>query len=57
MLSSPVFIINTAEVTIASDPDTGDNGAEAVIAVAGLIFTDGFESGDTTTWSKVVGAN
>ena len=48
LLSNTATITEPAGVT---DPDPGDNAATD-LDLGNIVFTDGFESGDTTEWSK-----
>ncbi len=36
------------------DPDSGNNSSAETTTVEGLIFVDGFESGDTSAWSSTL---
>lgn len=55
-ITSP--IINTATIeNPAGDPRPGNNSSTARSAIFSLLFTDGFESGDSRYWSEVVGAS
>ncbi len=49
------IITNTATASVATDPETENNTASVSFVVGGPIFRDGFESGDFSAWSLVVG--
>jgi hypothetical protein len=51
----PELLVNTATVSLAGDPNTGNKNAAASIRVDVPLFKDGFESGGTTNWSLVAG--
>ncbi|MEO1085298.1 MAG: hypothetical protein AAFY88_13750, partial [Acidobacteriota bacterium] len=44
------LVVESAE----PDPQTGNDSAEIVVLLGDPIFFDGFESGDTSAWSKTL---
>ncbi|RLE34499.1 MAG: hypothetical protein DRJ61_05065, partial [Acidobacteria bacterium] len=59
-LTNPVTITNTVDVAVTGagvDPDTSNNSATDADPVdpTGFLWGDGFESGDASQWSGVVG--